>query len=79
MQRAANAPARPPQPRGAILPGVPPPPADTAAPALLTPRERQRLTAYTWRYALAGLGFAPAEARRLAFLRWLRVEGRLAP
>lgn len=40
----------------------------------LSPQDFQRLTQFKWRYSLEAQGFEPPEAKRLLFLRWLRVR-----
>ncbi len=45
----------------------------------LSPLELHRLTLYKWRYALEAFGFAPAEVRRLLFVKWLHVTQRVDP
>jgi hypothetical protein len=42
----------------------------------LTIAETRRLTLFRHTYTAERLGFTPVEARRLAFLRWLRDTGR---
>lgn len=44
----------------------------------LTPAERERLTFWKWTYSLESRGFTTAEARRIVFLRVLRLAGRIA-
>lgn len=43
----------------------------------LTATDRERLTFFKWRYILQADGFGAAQARRLAFMRWLYLQGRL--
>jgi hypothetical protein len=50
----------------------------TALPAaVLTAVDRERLTFFKWRYVLQSDGFAVSQARRLTFMRWLYLQGRL--
>ena len=39
--------------------------------------DRERLTFFKWRYVLQADGFPVAHARRLTFMRWLYLQGRL--
>jgi hypothetical protein len=43
----------------------------------LTANDRERLTFFKWRYVLQADGFAVPQARRLTFMRWLYLQGRL--
>jgi hypothetical protein len=43
----------------------------------LTTVDRERLTFFKWRYVLQADGFAVPQARRLTFMRWLYLQGRL--
>lgn len=43
----------------------------------LSPSDRERLTFFKWRYVLQADGFAVPQARRLTFMRWLYLQGRL--
>ncbi len=49
----------------------------TAAECALSGVDRERLTFFKWRYVLQADGFAVAQARRLTFMRWLYLQGRL--
>jgi hypothetical protein len=53
--------------------------AATAAPTegTLSGVDRERLTFFKWRYVLQADGFPVAQARRLTFMRWLYLQGRL--
>jgi hypothetical protein len=45
----------------------------------LTPADRAALTLFKWRYVLQGVGFTPAQARHLTFMRWLNARGTWDP
>ena len=47
-------------------------------PAILSPAELKRVTAYKVQYHLETLGFSAQEARRIQFLQWRIRTGRLA-
>jgi hypothetical protein len=49
----------------------------TSAVPNLTTIDRERLTFFKWRYVLQADGFAAPQARRLTFMRWLYLQGRL--
>jgi hypothetical protein len=48
-----------------------------AARLVLTAAERERLTFFKWAYALQADGFSAAQSRRLCWVRWLYLQGRL--
>lgn len=54
------------------------PTAPSPAPeTVLSEREMYRLTLWKWAYAAECAGWAPVQARRLVFARYLRARGKL--